>query len=129
MKRNEDNIIPSIKRMLGISDEYTPFDTEIIIHINSALMKLAQLGVGPTNGFTVTDYDQTWDDFDADNKKLGAIKTYVYLQVKMMFDPPTNSYLMDAMKQQADELGWRLNVQAEDGKKFDFMDGDSNEEI
>ena len=121
MNLNEEHIVPSIKRMLGLVDDYTPFDTDVIIHINSALMKLTQLGVGPKEGFTVTDYDQKWSDFITNKVKLGAVKTYVYLQVKMMFDPPTNSYLMDAMKSQADEIGWRLNVQAESVETFDFM--------
>lgn len=118
---NAESIIPSIKKMLGLDDDYTPFDMDVIVHINSAFMKLTQLGVGPKEGFEVTDYDQTWDQFVTNNVKLGAVKNYVYLQVKMMFDPPTNSYIMDAMKQQADELGWRLNVMAESVEDFDFI--------
>lgn len=122
MNLDDDHIIPSIKKMLGLSEENTPFDTDVVIHINSALMKLCQLGVGPKEGFTVTDYNQTWSDFLTNNIKLGAVKTYVYLQVKMLFDPPSNSIIMDAMKQQAEEIGWRLNVHAESVEKFDFVE-------
>lgn len=116
-----ESIIVSIKKMLGLGDDYTPFDMDVIVHINSAFMKLTQLGVGPREGFVVTDYDKKWSDFLTNPVTLGAVKNYVYLQVKMIFDPPTNSYVMDALKQQADELGWRLNVQAESVEDFDFM--------
>ena len=121
----EDSIVVTIKKMLGLEDDYTPFDTDVIVQINAALMSLTQLGVGPKEGFLVTDYSETWSDFITSEVKLGAVKTYIYLKVKMMFDPPTNSYVMDAMKQQAEEIGWRLNVQAESVEKFDFMHEDS----
>lgn len=120
-----DSIVATIKKMLGLEDDYTPFDTDVIVNINAALMTLTQLGIGPKEGFTVTDYSQTWSDFVTNEVQLGAVKTYVYLKVKMIFDPPTNSYVMDAMKQQAEEIGWRLNVQAESVEKFDFMTKDS----
>lgn len=120
-----DSILVTIKKMLGLEDNYTPFDVDVMVHINAALMSLTQLGIGPKEGFTITDYTQTWSDFITNEVKLGAVKTYVYLKVKMVFDPPTNSYLMDAMKQQAEEIGWRLNVQAESVEKFDFMKKDS----
>lgn len=120
-----DSILVTIKKMLGLEDAYTPFDTDVMIFINAALMNLTQLGVGPKEGFTISDYDTKWSDFLTNEVKLGAVKTYVYLKVKMAFDPPTNSFVMDAMKQQAEEIGWRLNVQAESVEKFDFMHEDS----
>lgn len=120
-----DSIFVTIKKMLGLEDAYTPFDTDVMIFINAALMNLTQLGVGPKEGFTISDYDTKWSDFLTNEVKLGAVKTYVYLKVKMAFDPPTNSFVMDAMKQQAEEIGWRLNVQAESVEKFDFMHEDS----
>ena len=116
-----NSILATIKKMLGLDDDYTPFDMDVIMQINSALMKLTQLGIGPEEGFEICDYTSTWDDFLTNGIKLGGVQNYVYLQVKMLFDPPTNSYVLDAMKQQAEEIGWRLNVQAESAKKFDFM--------
>lgn len=120
-----DSIFVTIKKMLGMEDDYTPFDTDVIVFINTALMQLTQLGVGPKEGFTISDYNEKWSDFLINEVKLGAVKTFVYLKVKMMFDPPTNSFVMDAMKQQAEEIGWRLKVQAESVEKFDFMHKDS----
>lgn len=122
MTQKTDSILATIKKMLGLDDDYTPYDMDIIVHINSAFMKLQQLGVGPKNGFTVDSMEQVWSDFTVNRVKMGSVKNYVYLQVKMLFDPPQNSYVMDAMKQQADELGWRLNVQAESVEEFDFVD-------
>lgn len=122
MDRLNDSILVTIKKMLGLEDEYTPFDVDIIIHINTALMTLTQMGVGPKDGYEVTDYDQTWTDFLGDMvKMLGAVKTYIYLQVKMVFDPPNNSFVMDAYKQQCEQLLFRLNVNAESQQKMDFM--------
>lgn len=127
MDKNTGSIVASIKKMLGLNDDYTPFDTDVLIHINSSFLKLHQLGVGPKDGFTVSDYNQTWSDFEITPVMLGAVKTFVYLQVKMMFDPPANSYVMDAMKQQVEEIGWRLNVQAESTETFDWMDRDKKD--
>lgn len=121
-----DSILVTIKKMLGLSDDYTPFDTDITIHINAALMNLTQLGVGPKEGFEISDYNETWEQFLTNNTKLGSVKTYVYLYVKMLFDPPSNSFVMDAMKRQLEEIGWRLNVQAESVETFDFITDDAN---
>lgn len=116
-----NSILFTIKKMLGLDEDYTPFDADIIVHINSALMTLTQLNVGPKNGFMITSYEETWDDFLTNEVMLGAAKNYVYLKVRMLFDPPSNSFVMDALKQQAEELGWRLNVMAESVETFDFM--------
>ena len=124
MDRMNDSIVVSIKKMLGLDDDYTPFDTDVIIHINAAFMTLCQMGVGPREGYEVSDYDQTWSDFLTNKVMLGAVKTWVYLQVKMAFDPPTNSFLMDAMKQQSEQILWRLNVQAESVERMSFMTED-----
>lgn len=124
MDRLADSILVSIKKMLGLEYEYTPFDTDVLIHINSAFMTLCQMGIGPKEGFEVTDNSQTWDDFLTNKVMLGAVKTWVYLQVKMLFDPPTNSYVMDAYKTQADQILWRLNVQAESVEEMPFMHED-----
>lgn len=121
MDRITDSILVSIKKMLGLDDDYTPFDMDVLVHINSALMTLCQMGVGPKEGFEVKDYDQTWHDFLVNDVMLNAVKTWVYLQVKMLFDPPANSFVMDAYKTQAEQILWRLNVQAESVEEMPFM--------
>lgn len=121
MDQMTDSILVSIKKMLGLDDEYTPFDTDVLVHINAAFMTLCQMGIGPKEGFSVTDYDQTWSDFLTNKVMLGGVKTWVYLQVKMLFDPPTNSFVMDAYKTQAEQILWRLNVQAESVERMPFM--------
>lgn len=121
MDQTTDSIFVTIKKMLGLNDDYTPFDADVLVHINSALMTLNQMGIGPKEGFIVTDYDTTWDEFLQDKKMFGGVKTWVYLQVKMLFDPPGNSFVMDAYKNQADQILWRLNVQAESMEEMPFM--------
>ena len=107
------NILIEVKKMNGIEPEYTHFDSDIIIHINSALLSLTQLGVGPTNGFMITGEAETWDDVLGDSLVFIAAKTFVYLKVRLVFDPPSSSFVIEAMKDQIKELEWRLNVQAE----------------
>ena len=121
MDRMNDSILVTIKKMLGLDDEYTPFDMDVIVHINAAFMTLCQMGIGPKEGFEVDDYDQTWSEFLTNEVMLGGVKTWVYLQVKMAFDPPSNSFLMDAMKTQSEQILWRLNVQAESAERMPFM--------
>lgn len=114
-----EGIYNSIKLMLGMEPDYKAFDTDIIIHINTALAKLTQVGVGPETGYELDLVDPTtskWEDFlgnDA-SKILNMVKTYVYTQVKLMFDPPQNSFTQDLIKKEAEELIWRINVQADD---------------
>ena len=109
----EESILISIKKLLGLTKEYTNFDTDIIIHINTAFMNLNQLGVGPSKCFRIEDDKNTWDEFLEDSEKFDAVKTYIYLKVKLVFDPPLNSAILEANKQTLTELEWRLNVQAE----------------
>lgn len=109
----EESILITIKKMLGLDYNYAAFDTDVIVNINAALMILTEMGIGPKEGFTITGYSETWSDFITNRVKLGAVENYVYLKTKMAFDPPTNSYVMDAMKSQAEEILWRLNVMAE----------------
>lgn len=108
-----DSILTSIKKMLGIEAEYTHFDNDIIMHINSVFMTLNQLGVGPEEAPFITSELETWNDAFGDIKNVFAIKTYVYLKVRMVFDPPTSSFVMESMKNQATELEWRLNMQVD----------------
>lgn len=111
-----ESILTSVKKQCGLDEDYEQFDPEIIAHINSVLMVLNQIGIGPEEGFIITDDEETWGDFLGDMatiQKLTAVKTYVGLRVRLIFDPPTSSALLDAMKRQVDEYEWRLNVQAE----------------
>ena len=109
-----ESILTSIKKLLGPGESYDHFDTDIIIHINSAFMVLTQLGVGPEDGFTIKDSSDKWSDFmPADNKHFEAVKTYVYLKTKLVFDPPLNSAILESINKQIAELEWRLNHAAE----------------
>lgn len=108
-----ESILTSIKKMLGVQEEYAHFDPDIIFHINSAFMTLNQLGVGPKEGFFITTDEQLWTDYLGESMRLEAVKSYIYLRVKMLFDPPTNSTIAEAMNKQIAEFEWRLNVQAE----------------
>lgn len=108
-----DSILASIKKLLGITAEYTQFDTDLIIHINSVFSILTQLGVGPSTGFSIHDEYSVWIDFLPEDPRLEMVKTYVYLKVRLMFDPPDRSAVADAMKRQIDELEFRLNVAAD----------------
>lgn len=105
-----DSILTSIKKLHGIPEDYTHFDTDLIIHINSALATLPQLGVGPANGFSIQDKTATWDSVLLVRKDLDNIKTYIYLKVRLVFDPPTSSAVIEAYKAQIAELEWRINV-------------------
>jgi hypothetical protein len=99
--------------MLGIEPDYTHFDQDIIININTVLMVLTQIGVGPSTGLFITDSTQLWADFLGERKDLEAIKTFVYLKVRLLFDPPSNAFIVEAMERQIKELEWRLMVQSE----------------
>ncbi len=109
----EESILISIRKLLGLDKENTVFDQDIITHINTAFLSLNQLGVGPEEGFAIEDDTATWNDFIGDEKKLKAVQTYIYLKVKLVFDPPLNSAILEANKQTLNELEWRLNLEAE----------------
>jgi len=111
----EPSILLSTKKVLGIAPDYTVFDEDVIIHINTAFSTLTQLGVGPSEDFTVEDADSEWADFvNEEDHQYNAVKSYVYLKVRMLFDPPTTSYLIAAQQKQIEELEWRLNVHREE---------------
>jgi hypothetical protein len=107
----ETSILTSTKKVLGIEDDYTAFDLDITIHINTALSTLSQLGIGPIAGLSIEDKTTNWSDFITDDDPFyNSVKTYVYLRVRQVFDPPATSYLIAAFDQQIKELEWRLNV-------------------
>ena len=108
-----ESILTSIKKLLGIAEEYTHFDTDIMIHINSVFMTLHQLGVGPAAGYRIDSVADAWNEFVSSEANLEAVKTYMYLKVRLVFDPPTNASVLNAYKEEIEKLEWRLNVQAE----------------
>lgn len=107
----KNSILTSIKKLLGITESCTDFDTDIIMHINTVLMTLNQLGIG-TEGFQIEDKNAVWSEF-IESDKLAATKSYVYLRVKLLFDPPLNSAIIEAIKESIRELEWRLNIRVE----------------
>lgn len=108
-----ESILTSIKKLLGISEDYEHFDADIIMHINTAFMILTQLGVGPSDGFRIEDDSTTWNEFiSEDNKNLEAVKSYIYMKVKLLFDPPLSSIVLESMNRMISELEWRLNLAA-----------------
>lgn len=110
-----DSILTSVKKLLGISEEYEHFDADIIMHINSVFMTLTQLGVGPSEGFSIMDEDAIWSDFTTDINQLQAVKTYMYLRVRLLFDPGSlGSATLAAYERQIQEFEWRLNVAVDD---------------
>ena len=113
-----ESILVSIKKLLGVAEEYDFFDADILMHINTAFMVLYQLGVGPSEPFMIEDASATWSDFLGDSKDLAGVKTYIYLKVKLVFDPPQSSAAMEAIKQNIAELEWRLNVTADPKSTF-----------
>ena len=104
-----DSILTSIKKLLGITEEYEHLDQDIIIHINSVFMILTQMGVGPEDGFVIKDSTATWNDFTNDNRAIESVKTYMYLKVKLLFDPPASSSVMEAINRSINDIEWRLN--------------------
>lgn len=106
----DSSILTSIKKLLGLSEEDTSFDQDIIMHINTVFNILAQLGVGPANGFSIEDNSAIWSDYLGEATNLELIKSYIYMKVRLMFDPPTSSILADAMNKNISELEWRINV-------------------
>lgn len=112
-----ESILNSIKKMLGPSAEYTHFDPDIIMHINSAFADLNRIGVGPSEGFNINDSSAKWTDFVSDISKIENIKTYVYLNVKLVFDPPTNSSILSSYERKIDKLEWALNVAADNSSE------------
>lgn len=108
-----ESILVSVKKLIGLGADYTIFDPDIIMHINSVFNVLNQLGIGPKGGFSISDESAVWGDFLGERTDLEAAKTYTALKVKLVFDPPTIGSVMEATKEVIKELEWRLNVQAE----------------
>ena len=108
-----ESILTSIKLLLGIKEEYEYFDDQIIMHINSVFFILTQLGVGPSEGFSIEDKFATWNEFLPDEQNLEAVKSYVHLKVKLLFDPPMSTAVTESINRLISELEFRLNAAAE----------------
>jgi hypothetical protein len=110
----EQSILTSTKKVLGIAEDYTAFDLDILTHINTAFSTLTQLGIGPPNGFQIEDEVPVWTDFIGEDLEFNSVKSYVFLKTKQLFDPPTTSFLIEAQKEQIRELEVRLNTHREE---------------
>ena len=110
---NDESILTSIKKTIGIHPEDVAFDSDIIMHINSVFMILNQLGVGPSEGFRIKDNSTTWSEYIGEGSNLESVKSYIGLKVKLLFDPPSSSSAMEATNRLVNELEWRLNVETE----------------
>lgn len=110
-----NSILDDVKKSLNIDPSYTAFDGTIILHINTVFSILNGLGFGPTSGFAISDNTVTWDNYGdiGSDRTMNSAKTYMCLRVRMMFDPPTTSFVIDAMNKQIEEFEWRLNVKRE----------------
>lgn len=112
-----ESILLSIKKLRGITEEYTIFDEDLIIDINTALAILTQLGVGPEEGFRITGASETWDQFIGDDPILSMVKSYVDIEVKILFDTPQSSSLTEALNRELSKLEWRINVAVDPKRK------------
>lgn len=108
-----ESILESTKKVLGIDPDYDVFDMDVMMHINSAFSTLNQLGLGPEEGYMVQERGDEWGDFLNDDMRLNSVKTYVYLKVRILFDPPTTSFVLTAMQEQIKELEWRISTYRE----------------
>lgn len=115
----ETSILKTIRSMLDMDPDETAYNNDILVHINSAIMTLTQLGVGPKDGFSVTDEKTTWNDFIGDSKLFEGVKQYIYIKTKIAFDSPASSFVTEALRTMATEIEFRLNVQADNGKEED----------
>lgn len=113
VERMNDSILTSVKKMLGLPEEYGAFDLDIITHINSAFTILTQIGVGPVNGFMIEDKNAVWTDFIQNGGIYQLVKSYVVLKVRLLFDPPMSSAVLECYKIQVNEYEWRLKTIAE----------------
>lgn len=119
-----DSILTSIKKLLGITEDYTIFDNDLTIHINSVFMILNQLGIGPERCYSIMDEAASWSDFlPESDQNHEPVKTYMYLKVKLLFDPPASSIVMESMNRIISELEWRMTTQVELDRKEEIQNG------
>lgn len=109
-----ESILTSTKKLLGITEECTDFDADIITHINTVLSTLNQLNVGEAQGFAISDSSASWEDFMGEDKRLNLVKSYVHLKVRLLFDPPLSSSVMESINNAIKELEWRILIVADE---------------
>ena len=109
----EESILITIKKLLGFNKDYTAFDTDIIARVNTFLFTLMQLGVGPSTGFRITGPYETWTSFIGDRTDLEAVKDFIYMKARIVFDPPTSAAALQALKEEAKELEFRISIQVD----------------
>lgn len=109
---NIDSILLSVKKLIGLTSDYTQFDADLIIHINSTFAVLNQLGVGPEDPFTITGNSETWDEF-VSQQNTENVRSYMFMKVKMLFDPPSTATMHEAYSKSIEEMEWRLTVAAD----------------
>lgn len=105
-----ESILESTKKKLGLASDYHDFDLDIVMLINSTFSTLNQLGIGPDEGFSIDDASATWDSYLGGDKNFNSVQTYIWLKVRILFDPPSTSFVLAAMQEQVKELEWRLEV-------------------
>lgn len=108
----DDSILNSIKKLLGFDSDYSAFDIDIMIHINTVFFSFQELGIGPAEGFSIKGSEETWSQFIGE-QSIEAVKSVMYMRVRLIFDPPTSSFALTAMKENAERLEWLLLVQQE----------------
>ncbi len=108
-----ESILDSVKKVIGFDPSYTVFDLDVLMHINSVFSDLSDLGIGPTGGYSITDSTSQWSAFIGSDETLNRVKTYMFLRVKMIFDPPISGFAIDAMNKQIEQLEWRISVKRE----------------
>ena len=113
------SILDTVKKTCGLGSDYDAFDQDILVFLNAAILDLTQNGIGPSDGFTVTDSSQTFEDFVGGFKNVGAVATYLSQKTRIAFDPPSSSYVLEAMNKNLAELIWRLNLEAENTSTSD----------
>ena len=124
-----ESILTSIKKLLGIDENYKHFDADIIMHINSVFSILTQMGVGPSNGFSISGKDDTWSAFITDKPNIfSLVKSYVYMKVRLLFDPPLSSAAIESINRQISEFEWRLFVAADPVKNTSGKEESQNGE-
>lgn len=117
------SILSTVKKMLGISEDHHAFDLDVIMDINACFLTLNQLGIGPRLPYRIEGSTEVWTDFLGDQDPfLAAVQTYIYMRVRLMFDPPSNSFLVDSMQKQIQELEWRFTVQPKDDNEVSYID-------
>ena len=113
----DESILDSLKNMLGILPNDTAFDNELISHINAFISNLTDIKIGPEEGFIVEDVTTTWGDFVSDISIMAAVREYLYAAIRLVFDPPSNSFVVTSLEKAKDEAFWRLYMKADNKKE------------